>query len=69
MNVLLDQLIQKKYDECEICKLKYRLLSDSYNNYINTYIDNFIVINFDIDTTSNDRNIYNNLINTENTEK
>tara|TARA_B100000401_G_C52792534_1_gene714159 strand:+ start:836 stop:1222 length:387 start_codon:yes stop_codon:yes gene_type:complete len=65
---LLDWINTKKKFDCEICKSKYRLSSDSYNNYINNYIDNFTVINFDIDTNNTDRNVYNNLINIDNNQ-
>ena len=65
---LLDWINTKKKFDCEICKSKYKLSSDKYNNYINNYIDNFTVINFDIDTTNTDRNVYNNLINIDNNQ-
>lgn len=65
---LLDWINTKKKFDCEICKSKYKLSSDKYNNYINNYIDNFTVINFDIDTTNNDRNVYNDLIDNQNTD-
>ncbi len=63
---LLHWINTKKNLNCEICKSKYNLSSHSYNNYINSYIDDFTDINFEIDTNNNDRNIYNNLVNNNN---
>jgi len=63
---LLNWISIKKHFYCEICKSKYDLSPDSYNNYIDSYIDDITIINLEHDTNNIDRNIYNNLIYTHN---